>query len=132
MERFVCHHFKWQEGYGAFSHSKSQVQRVIQYIQEQETHHAKFSNYIMPLAVLPLFGKSHELTCLTGLPVQSTFRPYGTLEIPWPLFSAHIMPLTGLPLFGKSLLSLLYFTAIGFVQKNGLKPIPIQFLSSIL
>jgi hypothetical protein len=43
VERFVRHHFKWQEGYGAFSHSKSQVQRVIQYIQEQETHHAKTS-----------------------------------------------------------------------------------------
>ena len=27
--------------YGAFSHSKSQVQRIIQYIQEQEAHHAK-------------------------------------------------------------------------------------------
>ena len=27
--------------YGAFSHSKSQLQRVIQYIQEQEAHHAK-------------------------------------------------------------------------------------------
>ncbi len=29
--------------YGAFSHSKSQVQRVIQYIQEQKAHHAKRS-----------------------------------------------------------------------------------------
>jgi len=27
--------------YGVFSHSKSQVQRVIQYIQEHEAHHAK-------------------------------------------------------------------------------------------
>ena len=42
-KRFVRHHFKWQEGYGAFSHSKSQVQSVIQYIQEQEAHHAKTS-----------------------------------------------------------------------------------------
>ena len=52
-----------------------------------------------------------KMTCLSkhnlALSVQSTFRPYGTLEIPWPLFSAHIMPLTGLPLFGKSMLSLL-------------------------
>ena len=31
--------FAWQEGYGAFSYSKSHVQNVIQYIQNQEIHH---------------------------------------------------------------------------------------------
>ena len=34
-------HFEWQEGYGAFSHSKSQVNSVIDYIQNQEIHHKK-------------------------------------------------------------------------------------------
>ena len=33
--------FAWQEGYGAFSHSKSQLHRVIRYIQQQEVHHLK-------------------------------------------------------------------------------------------
>jgi len=33
--------FSWQEGYGAFSYSKSQVPKVINYIQNQEYHHAK-------------------------------------------------------------------------------------------
>ena len=33
--------FLWQEGYGAFSYSKTQVPQVIKYIQEQEIHHAK-------------------------------------------------------------------------------------------
>ena len=33
--------FSWQEGYGAFSYSKSQVSRVINYIENQEKHHAK-------------------------------------------------------------------------------------------
>jgi len=33
--------FRWQEGYGAFSYSKSHVSRVIQYIQNQEMHHRK-------------------------------------------------------------------------------------------
>ncbi len=31
--------FAWQEGYGAFSYSKSQVYDVIRYIQNQEIHH---------------------------------------------------------------------------------------------
>jgi REP element-mobilizing transposase RayT len=33
--------FAWQEGFGAFSYSKSHVQDVIRYIQNQETHHQK-------------------------------------------------------------------------------------------
>ena len=35
--------FGWQIGYGAFSHSKSQKQTVINYIRNQEKHHAKSS-----------------------------------------------------------------------------------------
>lgn len=31
--------FAWQEGYGAFSVSKSEQQRVIKYINNQESHH---------------------------------------------------------------------------------------------
>lgn len=34
-------HFEWQEGYGAFSYSKSQINQVINYIQNQEMHHKK-------------------------------------------------------------------------------------------
>ena len=33
--------FAWQEGYGAFSYSKSHVPNVIRYIQNQEMHHKK-------------------------------------------------------------------------------------------
>lgn len=35
--------FAWQEGYGAFSYSKSQRQNVIEYIENQEEHHRKKS-----------------------------------------------------------------------------------------
>ena len=31
----------WQEGYGAFSFSKSQLSKVIEYIEKQEDHHRK-------------------------------------------------------------------------------------------
>ncbi len=33
--------FAWQEGYGAFSVSKSDERRVMRYVNEQERHHAK-------------------------------------------------------------------------------------------
>src|SRR6195952_59460 len=33
--------FEWQEGYGVFSYSQSQVDKVYAYIQTQETHHKK-------------------------------------------------------------------------------------------
>jgi len=33
--------FKWQEGYGAFSYGKSQVNIVIDYIKNQQEHHKK-------------------------------------------------------------------------------------------
>lgn len=35
--------FNWQEGFGAFSYSKSQISDVINYIQNQEEHHRKKS-----------------------------------------------------------------------------------------
>lgn len=38
---FLNIHFEWQEGYGAFSYSKSQLNAVVNYIQNQESHHQK-------------------------------------------------------------------------------------------
>jgi len=40
-EKFCAAAFAWQEGYGAFSYSKSHVPDVIRYIQNQESHHKK-------------------------------------------------------------------------------------------
>jgi|GEM_PF-327897 len=37
----LSHLFAWQEGYGAFSYAKSQVNNVIRYIQNQEMHHKR-------------------------------------------------------------------------------------------
>jgi len=39
--RFVNGKFAWQEGYGAFSYSRSQRDNVIKYIINQEKHHRK-------------------------------------------------------------------------------------------
>ncbi len=41
-ERLSQHKFQWQEGYGAFSYSKSQVDDVVKYIINQQEHHKKF------------------------------------------------------------------------------------------
>lgn len=38
---FFKSNFEWQEGYGAFSYSKSQLNAVINYIQNRELHHSK-------------------------------------------------------------------------------------------
>ena len=35
--------FGWQDGYGAFSVSKSSEKQVIQYIRDQQSHHRKIS-----------------------------------------------------------------------------------------
>lgn len=35
--------FEWQEGFGAFSYSKSQLKNVFDYIENQEKHHNKKS-----------------------------------------------------------------------------------------
>jgi putative transposase len=37
------HDFAWQEGYGAFTVSKSNLESVIGYIQQQREHHQKMS-----------------------------------------------------------------------------------------
>lgn len=39
--KFVVGKFSWQEGFGAFSYSKSQISQVVKYIENQENHHKK-------------------------------------------------------------------------------------------
>ena len=39
--RFVMGKFEWQEGYGSFSYSHSQIEQVYNYILNQEQHHHK-------------------------------------------------------------------------------------------
>ena len=40
-QKLVTGKFRWQEGYGAFSYSKSQTDDVVKYILNQEEHHRK-------------------------------------------------------------------------------------------
>ncbi|HAB54073.1 MAG: transposase [Ignavibacteria bacterium RIFOXYB2_FULL_35_12] len=40
-QRWLHGKFSWQEGYGGFSYSRSQLDKVIKYIENQEKHHQK-------------------------------------------------------------------------------------------
>ena len=42
-KKFLKGKFEWQEGYGAFSYSKSDLKNVIAYIMNQKEHHLKRS-----------------------------------------------------------------------------------------
>lgn len=39
VQKFTKRKFNWQEGYGAFSNSHSQIDRVVKYILNQKEHH---------------------------------------------------------------------------------------------
>lgn len=58
--RLVLGRFSWQEGYGAFSYSKSQVPVVCHYIENQEIHHRKKTFLEEYLETLEKFGVEYE------------------------------------------------------------------------
>ena len=55
--------FSWQEGYGAFSVSESQVEKVILYIRHQEKHHK----------VLTFQEEYEDLLCKHGISFEKRF-----------------------------------------------------------
>lgn len=42
-EKLTIGRFQWQDGYGAFTHSKSQIDKVVKYIHHQQEHHKRLS-----------------------------------------------------------------------------------------
>ena len=59
-KRWVAGRFSWQHGFGAFSHSRSQLGTVIRYIQNQPQHHAKKSFRAEYLQLLDKFGVEYD------------------------------------------------------------------------
>ena len=41
--KLIKYRFNWQEGFGAFSYSHSQLDQVIKYVMNQKEHHQKKS-----------------------------------------------------------------------------------------
>jgi len=52
--------FYWQEGYGAFSYSHSQIQNVYNYVSNQEKHHHKQTLQEEYMDFLKKFEVEHE------------------------------------------------------------------------
>ncbi len=59
-KKLVLGKFSWQEGYGAFSYSHSQINDVYQHIQNQEEHHKKRSFKEEYLTLLQDFDVPHD------------------------------------------------------------------------
>jgi REP element-mobilizing transposase RayT len=58
--KLVMGQFSWQEGYGAFSYSKSQISGVIKYIETQELHHKKYTFREEYLEILRKFDVEYD------------------------------------------------------------------------
>jgi REP element-mobilizing transposase RayT len=59
-KRWVAGRFSWQEGFGAFSYSRSQLGTVIRYIENQQRHHAKKSFRDEYIELLEKFGVEYD------------------------------------------------------------------------
>ncbi len=62
--KWVQGKFNWQEGYGAFSHSHSQVENVYHYILNQEQHHSKQTFQEEYIDLLKKFEIEHDIKYL--------------------------------------------------------------------
>ena len=69
--------FSWQEGYGAFSHSHSQLGSVINYIRNQKEHHMERSFKEEYFEVLKVFSVEYKDQYLFEW-IENTGRPVGT------------------------------------------------------
>ena len=58
--RWIKGRFNWQEGFGAFSYSRSQLGAVINYIQNQQKHHQKRSFRDEYVALLDKFDVPYD------------------------------------------------------------------------
>ncbi|MBX2992920.1 MAG: IS200/IS605 family transposase [Bacteroidetes bacterium] len=59
-KKWVRGKFRWQEGFGAFSYSHSQLTAVINYIRNQEKHHAKRTFRQEYIEMLRKFNVEHD------------------------------------------------------------------------
>lgn len=58
--KFVKGKFSWQEGFGAFSYSKSEISRISDYIDNQKIHHSKKTFSEEYIEMLNEFGIEYD------------------------------------------------------------------------
>jgi putative transposase len=59
-QRLVQGKFSWQDGFGAFSYGKSQIPKIVGYINNQENHHKKITFQEEYLKFLKLFEIEYD------------------------------------------------------------------------
>lgn len=59
-KKWVMGKFNWQKGFGAFSYGHSQIDTVVKYIQNQESHHAKKTFKEEYLEILKKFDVEYD------------------------------------------------------------------------
>lgn len=63
-EKLTIGKFSWQEGYGAFSNSRSQINKVVKYIRDQKQHHTKLSFRDEYLELLNKYEVDYDERCI--------------------------------------------------------------------
>lgn len=59
-KKWVMGKFNWQKGFGAFSYGHSQIDTVVKYIQNQDSHHAKKTFNEEYLEILKKFNVEYD------------------------------------------------------------------------
>ena len=59
-KKWTIERFQWQDGYGAFSYSHSQISSVVKYILNQEEHHRKKTFKEEYIELLKLFNINYD------------------------------------------------------------------------
>jgi len=59
-KKYIPGKFAWQDGFGAFTYSKPQIYRVVNYILNQPEHHKKQSFKEEYLSLLDKFGVEYD------------------------------------------------------------------------
>ncbi|MBS1525257.1 MAG: IS200/IS605 family transposase [Bacteroidetes bacterium] len=67
-KKWIMGKFSWQEGYGVFSYSHSQIDAVIKYVLNQESHHQKRSFKEEYIELLKKFEIAYEERVLFEFP----------------------------------------------------------------
>jgi len=62
--KFVKGRFTWQEGFSAFSYSKSEISKISDYIDNQKIHHSRKTFSEEYLEMLNEFGVENDTRCV--------------------------------------------------------------------
>lgn len=71
-EKLTTSKFQWQDGYGAFSHSASQIDKVVRYVHNQQEHHKKVTFLDEYLKMLKNFNVQYDARYIFKTPAEHT------------------------------------------------------------